>query len=184
MRMICIVNNTHVTCAQPRVVIQKIMSKVFFIPSFIDKQELRILCRDEQGASRLWKSYMQSGNLIFKDCSYDEAFTEIGSALQIAHYQLTITNTPTWRWAMRLVESTNLTVVILGQLGHESVIGELLVAVEQQILALPNLKDCPPKRDARWLCRWCKSMSCKRRRERLANLYLQNKAFADSTQAH
>ncbi len=167
-----------------RVPIQKIMSKIFFIPSFMDKQELRILCRDESSASRLWMSYMQSGGLIFKDRSYDEAFTEIGSALQIAHYQLTITNTPTWRWAMRLVESTNLTVVILGQLGHQSVIEELLVAVEQQILALPNLKDCPPKRDARWLCRWCKSMNCKRRQESLANLHLQNKPFADSTQAH
>ena len=165
-------------------VIQKIMSKVFFIPSFLDKQELRILCRDEPSASSLWKSYMQSGSLIFKDRSYDEAFTEIGSALQIAHYQLTITNTPTWRWAMRLVESTNLTVVILRQLGHQSVIGELLVAVEKQILALPDLKNCPPKRDARWLCRWCKSMSCKRRQEILANLYLQNKAFANPTHVH
>ena len=120
--MICIVNKQPVTWMKVKVAIQKIMSKVFFIPSFIDKQELRILCRNELGASRLWKSYMQSGILIFKDRSYDEAFTEVGSALQIAHYQLSISNTPTWRWAMRLVESTNLIVVILGKLGHQSVV--------------------------------------------------------------
>ena len=184
MRMICIVNKQPVTWMRVNVAIQKIMSKVFFIPSFIDKQELRILCRNELGASRLWKSYMQSGILIFKDRSYDEAFTEVGAALQIAHYQLSISNKPTWRWAMRLVESTNLIVIILGKLGHQSVIGEFLVAVEQQILALPHLKDCPPNRDARWLCRWCKSMNCRRRQESLANLYLKNKAFTDFTKVH
>jgi hypothetical protein len=76
--MICIVNKQPVTWMSVNVATQKIMSKVFFIPSFIDKQELRILCRNELGASRLWKSYMQSGILIFKDRSYDEAFTEVG----------------------------------------------------------------------------------------------------------
>ena len=98
--------------------------------------------------------------------------------------KLSISNKPTWRWAMRLVESTNLIVIILGKLGHQSVIGEFLVAVEQQILALPHLKDCPPNRDARWLCRWCKSMNCRRRQESLANLYLKNKAFTDFTKVH
>jgi hypothetical protein len=55
--------------------------------------------------------------------------------------------------------------------------------VEQQILTLPHLKDCPPNRDARWLCRWCKSMNCRERQESLANLYLKNQAFTDFHQS-
>ncbi|MGI9298976.1 MAG: hypothetical protein ACR2PD_00945 [Luminiphilus sp.] len=177
MRMICIVNNKNVTSEEPRTASQGIMSRVFFNPSFLGNEELRLLCRNEHASGALWKSYMQSGSLIFEDLSTDEAFNQVGCALQLAHYQLISSKTPTWRWAMRLIESTNMIIIILRQWGHQALIRELTATIEQQILSLPYLRDCPDNKGKVWLCRWCRSMNCPKRQQTLARLYSKNKAL-------
>lgn len=107
----------------------------------------------------------------------EAAFLELGSGLQIAHRQLQISETPTWRWAMRLVESTNMLVVTLNSLGYEEIIGPLLDNVRGLIRSLPPLDKCPDGKNAAWLCRWCKSMACPRRQAQMARMYeLSDKA--------
>ena len=92
----------------------------------MEKAELRVLCRTEQSADSLWKSSMRVGNVLLKHESETDAFNELGCAFQVAQHQLIRTEKPSWRWAMRLVESTNLLVVVLGRWGYQELIRDLL----------------------------------------------------------
>ncbi|MDB2629768.1 malonyl-CoA decarboxylase family protein, partial [Luminiphilus sp.] len=43
--------------------------------------------------------------------------------------------------------------------------------VERQIDVIPDLSECPPGKDASWLCRWCQSMHCTHRQDQLLVRY-------------
>mgnify|MGYP001386377755 CR=1 FL=1 len=146
----------------------------FFNPCFLEKAELRVLCRTEHSADSLWKSSMRVGNVQLKHNRENDAFNELGCAFQVAQHQLIQMNQPSWRWAMRLVESTNLLTVVLRRWGYQGLIRDLLVCVQHQIAAIPALSDCPVGRDAKWLCSWCQSMACPRRQASIERLYTQH----------
>ncbi|MGB1335541.1 MAG: hypothetical protein ACPG8D_06430 [Luminiphilus sp.] len=117
---------------------------------------------------------MRVGNVQLKHNCENDAFNELGCAFQVAHHQLIQMNQPSWRWAMRLVESTNLLTVVLRRWGYQGLIRDLLVCVQHQIAAIPALSDCPVGRDAKWLCSWCQSMACPRRQASIERLYTQH----------
>lgn len=144
---------------------------MFLTPSFLEREELRLFCRDEQTAEISWHSYVKTGARFLKAGEADAAFLELGNGLHIAHRQLQTSKTPSWRWAMRLVESTNMLVVALNSLGYNELVGPLLENVRGQINSLPALHKCPRGKDAAWLCRWCESMACPRRQAQIARMY-------------
>ena len=146
----------------------------FFNPCFLEKAELRVLCRTEHSADSLWRSSMQVGNVQLKHNCENDAFNELGCAFQVAQHQLIQMNQPSWRWAMRLVESTNLLTVVLRRWGYQGLIRDLLVCVQHQIAAIPALSDCLVGRDTEWLCSWCQSMACPRRQASIERLYTQH----------
>ena len=149
----------------------------FFNPCFMEKAELRVFCRTEQSADSLWKSSMRVGNVLLKHESDIDAFNELGCAFQVAQHQLIRTKQPSWRWAMRLVESTNLLVVVLARWGYQELIRDLLCCVQHQVAAIPSLSNCPYGRNATWLCVWCQSMTCPKRQASIERLYVQNEPF-------
>lgn len=57
---------------------------------------------------------------------------------------------------------------------HNVLIRALTATIEQQILSLPYLRDCPDNKGKLWLCRWCRSMNCPKRQQTLARLYSKN----------
>ena len=147
---------------------------LFFNPCFLEKAELRTLCRTEHGADSLWKASMQVGNTLLKRSSESDAFNELGCAFQVAQHQLIHTTRPSWRWAMRLVESTNLLVIVLRRWGYQELIKDLLACVQYQVSAFPNLSGCPLERDVEWLCSWCRSLACPQRQANIERLYIQS----------
>ncbi len=156
----------------------------FFNPCFMEKAELRVLCRTEQSADSLWKSSMRVGNVLLKHESETDAFNELGCAFQVAQHQLIRTEQPSWRWAMRLVESTNLLVVVLSRWGYQELIRDLLHWVQHQVAAIPSLSDCPAGRNAKWLCMWCQSMTCPKRQASVKRLYVQNEPLIPAGLMH
>ena len=84
---------------------------------------------------------MRVGNVQLKHNCENDAFNELGCAFQVAQHQLIQMNQPSWRWAMRLVESTNLLTVVLRRWGYQGLIRDLLVCVQHQIAAIPALSD-------------------------------------------
>lgn len=157
---------------------------MFLTPSFLEKEELRLYCRDEQTADISWHSYVKAGAQFLKTGEASAAFLELGNGLHIAHRQLQMSKTPTWRWAMRLVESTNMLVVALNSLGYNELIGPLLENVRGQISSLPALSKCPKGRDAAWLCRWCESMACPSRQAQIARMYVQRNKVGNISTVH
>ena len=147
---------------------------LFLSPCFLEKEELRLYCRDEATADASWQSFIEGGAKLLRAQHVEAAFLELGSGLQIAQQQLQTNKTPTWRWAMRLVESTNMLVVTLNSLGYEEIIGPLLGNVGGLIRSLPALEKCPEGKNAAWLCRWCESMACPRRQAQIARMYEQS----------
>ena len=95
----------------------------------------------------------------------------MGGALQIACKKVTSAPVPNWQWAMRMVESSNIIVVIFRALGFQELVGPLMHHVEHQIDVIPDLSECPPGKDASWLCRWCQSMHCTHRQDQLRVRY-------------
>ena len=156
----------------------------FFNPCFMEKAELRVLCRTEQSADSLWKSSIRVGSMLLKHESEIDAFNELGCAFQVAQHQLIKTDQPSWRWAMRFVESTNLLVVVLGRWGYQELIRELLSCVQHQVSAIPSLSDCPSGRNAKWLCMWCQSMTCPKRQASVERLYVQNEPLIPAGLMH
>ncbi len=156
----------------------------FFNPSFMEKAELRVLCRTEQSADSLWKSSMRVGSVLLKHESEIDAFNELGCAFQVAHHQLMRTEQPSWHWAMRLVESTNLLVIVMGRWGYQELIRDLLNCVQHQVTAIPSLSDCPSGRNAKWLCTWCQSMACPKRQASIERLYIQNEPVIPAELMH
>lgn len=147
---------------------------LFLSPCFLEKEELRLYCRDEATADALWQSFIEGGAKLLRAQHVEAAFLELGSGLQIAQQQLQTNKTPNWRWAMRLVESTNMLVVTLNSLGYEEIIAPLLDNVRGLIRSLPALEKCPEGKNAAWLCRWCESMACPRRQAQIARMYEQS----------
>lgn len=147
---------------------------LFLSPCFLEKEELRLYCRDEATADASWQSFIEGGAKLLRAQHVEAAFLELGSGLQIAQQQLQTNKTPNWRWAMRLVESTNMLVVTLNSLGYEEIIAPLLDNVRGLIRSLPALEKCPEGKNAAWLCRWCESMACPRRQAQIARMYEQS----------
>lgn len=156
----------------------------FLSPCFLEKEELRIYCRDETTAGASWQTFIGAGAKLLRAQHVEAAFLELGSGLQIAHRQLQTSKTPTWRWAMRLVESTNMLVVTLNSLGYEEIIGPLLDNVRGLIRSLPALDRCPEGKNAAWLCRWCESMACPRRQAQMARMYELSSKLEDMGSLH
>ena len=156
----------------------------FCNPCFMEKAELRVLCRTEQSADSLWKSSMRVGNALLKHDSETDAFNELGCAFQVAQHQLIRTGRPSWRWAMRLVESTNLLVVVLRRWGYQELTRDLLNCVQHQVSAIPSLSDCPSGRNTKWLCMWCQSMMCPKRQASIERLYVQNQPLIPAELVH
>ena len=156
----------------------------FFNPCFMEKAELRVLCRTEQSADSLWKSSIRVGSMLLKHESEIDAFNELGCAFQVAQHQLIKTDQPSWRWAMRFVESTHLLVVVLGRWGYQELIRGLLSSVQHQVSVIPSLSDCPSDRHAKWLCIWCQSMTCPKRQASVERLYIQNEPLIPAGLMH
>ena len=124
------------------------------------------------------------GNVLLKHESETDAFNELGCAFQVAQHQLIRTEKPSWRWAMRLVESTNLLVVVLGRWDYQGLIRDLLNCVQHQVATFPSLSDCPSGRSAKWLCMWCQSMTCPKRQASIERLYVQNEPLIPAGLMH
>lgn len=184
MRMSCIITKKRLDSRTKWIKSGTMTTTSFFNPCFMKKAELRVLCRTEQSADSLWKSSMRVGNVLLKHESETDAFNELGCAFQVAQHQLIRTEQPSWRWAMRLVESTNLLVVVLSRWGYQELIRDLLHCVQHQVAAIPSLSDCPAGRNAKWLCTWCQSMTCPKRQASLERLYVQNEPLIPAGLMH
>ena len=184
MRMSCIIVYRRVDSRTKWTNSGMMTTTSFFNPCFMEKAELRVLCRTEQSADSLWKSSMRVGSILLKHKSEIDAFNELGCAFQVAQHQLIKTGQPSWRWAMRFVESTNLLVVVLGRWGYQELIRELLSSVQHQVSVIPSLSDCPSDRHAKWLCIWCQSMTCPKRQASVERLYIQNEPLIPAGLMH
>ena len=184
MRMSCIIINKQLDSSTKWTNSRLMTTISFFNPCFMEKAELRVLCRTEQSADSMWKSSMRVGNVLLKHASETEAFNELGCAFQLAQHQLIRMEQPSWRWATRLVESTNLLVVVLGRWGYQELVRDLLTCVQHQLVAIPSLSDCPSGRNAKWLCMWCQSMACPKRQASIERLYRQNEPGIPSGLMH
>ncbi len=153
---------------------QKMNNKSFLAPTFLGYEELQVLCRDPMTAEESWKSFIQTGANLMKAEVSDTAFLELGGALQIAHSQLTQTREPSWHWALRFVESTNIIVVALNEMGHKQLVDPLLISVKKDISALRTLSGGPKSTGNTWLRQWCEAMQCPGRQAQLASVYLRN----------
>ena len=145
--------------------------QTFLTPSFLEKEEMRLLCKDTITSDLSWNAYIETGIHLLNAGEGSAAFMELGGALQIAHKQVCTNPAPTWRWAMRLTESANLLVITLNLLECERLIDPFLHNMHSEIAVLPPLVDCPQGKNKTWLCNWCKSMNCPRRQARLAAMY-------------
>ena len=184
MRMSCIITKKRLDSRTKWINSGTMTTTSFFNPCFMKKAELRVLCSTEQSADSLWKSSMRVGNVLLKHEFGTDAFNELGCAFQVAQHQLIRTEQPSWRWAMRLVESTNLLVVVLSRWGYQELIRDLLHCVQHQVAAIPSLSDCPAGRNSKWLCMWCQSMTCPKRQASLERLYVQNEPLIPAGLMH
>ena len=184
MRMSCIITNKPLDLATKWINGRTMKATSFFNPCFMEKAELRVLCRTEQSADSLWKSSMRVGNVLLKHEFETDAFNELGCAFQVAQHQLIRTGRPSWRWAMRLVESTNLLVVVPRRWGYQELIRDLLNCVQHQVSAIPSLSDCPSGRNTKWLCMWCQSMMCPKRQASIERRYVQNQPLIPAELVH
>ena len=83
--------------------------------SFLDPKLLKKLCRSYGAADSAYQSYSAAGLTYFKSDMSEPAFLEFGGALQISHVQISNSETRSWRWAARLVESTNKVIFTLNE---------------------------------------------------------------------
>ena len=153
-------------------------------PSFLDTEELHIICSSPGAADLSWKLLIAEGAHYLRANDYDTAFLLVGCALQIACKKLTSAPVPDWQWAMRMVESSNMIVVSLRALGFQELVVPLMHNVERQIDVIPDLSECPPGKGASWLCRWCRSMHCAHRQDQLLDRYLRVTAQTTHWQHH
>ena len=61
---------------------------LFLSPCFLEKEELRLYCRDEATADASWQSFIEGGAKLLRAQHVEAAFLELGSGLQIAQQQL------------------------------------------------------------------------------------------------
>lgn len=153
-------------------------------PHFLDAEALSIICRSPGAADVSWKLLTEQGAHYLRAHDYDTAFLVIGGALQIASEKLRSDPAPGWRWAMRMVESSNMTVAALKALGFQELVVPLMQQVECQIDVISDLSECPPGKDASWLCRWCQSMHCPQRQDQLLVRYCRVTAQTAHWQHH
>ena len=140
-------------------------------PHFLDAEAMDIICDTPGPADVSWKLLIEKGAHYLRAYDYDTACLLVGDALQIACEKLTRASAPDWQWAMRMVESSNMIVVSLRALGFQELVVPLMHHVERQIDVIPDLSECPPGKDASWLCRWCQSMHCTHRQDQLLVRY-------------
>lgn len=140
-------------------------------PSFLDAGGLQIVCNSPGAADVSWKLLIEKGLDYLRARDYETAFIVVGGALQIACKKVTSAPVPNWQWAMRMVESSNIIVVVLRALGFQELVVPLMHHVERQIEVITDLSECPPGKDASWLCRWCQSMHCALRQDQLLVRY-------------
>ena len=153
-------------------------------PHFLDAEALSIICHSPGAADGSWKLLTEQGAHYLRAHDYDTAFLVVGAALQIACEKLRSDPAPAWRWAMRMVESSNMIVAALKALGFQELVVPLMQQVESQIDVIPDLSECPPGKDASWLCRWCQSMHCPQRQDQLLVRYLRVTAQTIHWQHH
>ena len=75
-------------------------------------------------------------------------------------------------------------VAALKALGFQELVVPLMQQVECQIDVISDLSECPPGKDASWLCRWCQSMHCPQRQDQLLVRYLRVTAQTIHWQHH
>ena len=142
-------------------------------PSFLDARVLHIVCNSPGAADVSWKLLIEKGIHYFRARDYETAFIVVGGALQIACKKVTSDPVPKWQWVMRMVESSCIIVVALRALGFQELVVPLMRHVERQIDVISDLSECPPEKDASWLCRLCQSMHCTHRQDQLLVRYLR-----------
>ena len=184
MRIICINGHCLASCNDYFSAPIIMSSPCVLTPTFLDIEGLHKICNSPGAADVSWKLLIEKGVHYLRERDYETAFLIVGGALQIACEKLTSTTVPDWQWAMRMVESTNMVVVSLRALGFQELVVPLMHHAERQIDVISDLSDCPPGKDASWLCRWCRSMHCTHRQDELLVRYLRVTAQTVHWQHH
>lgn len=184
MIIICIYIFRTVVFGDPFLIAIIMSAPPVLTPHFLDAEAMGIICDTPGAADVSWKLLIEKGAHYLRARDYDTAFLLVGAALQIACKKLTSASAPDWQWAMRLVESGNMVVVSLRALGFQELVVPLMHHVERQIDVIPDLSECPPGKDASWLCRWCQSMHCAHRQDQLLVRYLRVTAETVHCQHH
>ena len=149
--------------------------------SLVDKSQLRVsflsvklvqkLCQSQSSADSAYQSYSACGLVYFRAHMAEAAFLEFGGALQICHFQVTNESTRSWRWAERMVESTNKLIVALNEIHCHDLVAPLLAKVTFELETLLQSGNCGEIADVKKLSNWCSAMYCPRRQAKMANLY-------------
>ena len=116
--------------------------------SFLNLKLVEKLCQSHASADIAYQSYSACGLEYFRSDMAEPAFLEFGGALQICHFQVTNEATPSWRWATRMVESTNKLVVALNEISCHDLIHPLLEKVGQELRVFSPLLNCTREEDA------------------------------------
>ena len=139
--------------------------------SFLDPQLLKKLCCSYGAADSAYQSYSAAGLTYFKSDMSEPAFLEFGGALQISHVQISNSETRSWRWAARLVESTNKVIVTLNEIQCHDLVAPLLRKVSNELHAVLKSEDWGQGKEAAKLSDWCSAMYCPERQKTMASLY-------------
>ena len=184
MIIICINGCRTILCDVSFLIAVIMSAPSVLTPHFLDAEAMTIICDTPGAADVSWKLLIEKGAHCLRAHDYDTAFLVVGDALQIACKKLTSAAVPDWRWAMRTVEASNMIVVSLRVLGFQELVVPLMHHVERQIDVISDLSECPPGKDASWLCRWCQSMHCTHRQDQLLFRYLRVTAETSHWQHH
>jgi len=144
--------------------------------SFLHPKLIEKLCGSYEAADCAYRSYSSAGLTYFKSDMSEPAFLEFGSALQISHVQISNRETRSWRWAARLVESTNKVIVTLNEIQCHELVAPLLQKVSDELNTVLKSEDWGQSKEAVKLSDWCSAMYCPERQRTMASLY---KAKAD-----
>ena len=139
--------------------------------SFLDPQLLKKLCCSYGAADSAYQGYSAAGLTYFKSDMSEPAFLEFGGALQISHVQISNRETRSWRWAARLVESTNKVIVTLNEIQCHDLVAPLLRRVSDELNTVLNSEDWGQSEEAAKLSDWCTGMYCPERQKKLARIY-------------
>ena len=139
--------------------------------SFLDPRLLEKLCGSYGAADNAYRSYSAAGLTYFKSEMSESAFLEFGAALHISQIQISHRETRSWRWAARLVESTNKVIVALNEIQCHDLVAPLLRRVSDELNTVLNSEDWGQSEEAAKLSDWCTGMYCPERQKKLARIY-------------